>query len=285
MINSLPMNPVAGSKSSVNFNHPFGSLRSATGKAIAELRDATLAMLFPIACRVCDLRIESWRDGIACDQCWTQLEQKIEKVRLANNLCEKCGMPLAVLLPHLNIGERCCGRCNDLAFNYARACGIYEGPLRESILWLKRHPQIPPRLRSLLHSTFISFSEKRSFDVIVPVPLHKMRLAERTFNQAEILARELSALSGLHVDTASLIRNKQTERHRAGMGARERSRSLKKAFRVRAPRLIKDKAVLLVDDVMTTGSTAHEIAQTLMEHGARSINVLTLARAASEFTL
>lgn len=279
------MNSEVSSKANVKPSHSLGSLRPATGKAIAELRDATLAMLFPTACRACDLRIESWRDGIACDQCWTQLEQKIEKIRLANNLCEKCGMPLAGLPPHLNIGERRCGHCNDLAFNYARACGIYEGPLRESVLWLKRHPQIPPRLRSLLHSTFISFNEKQSFDVIVPVPLHKMRLAERAFNQAEILARELSILSDLHVDTASLIRNKQTERHRAGMGARERSRSLKKAFRVRAPRLIKDKAVLLVDDVMTTGSTAHEIAQTLLDHGALSINVLTLARAASEFTL
>ncbi|MGE0886258.1 MAG: ComF family protein [Blastocatellales bacterium] len=279
------MNSVCGSKVGAKFLYPFDTLHSVTGKAIAEFRDAALAMLFPTACRACDLRIESWRDGIACDQCWTQLEQKIEKVRLANNLCEKCGMPLAGLPLHINVEERRCGRCHDLAFNFARACGIYEGPLRESVLWLKRHPQIHPRLRSLLRSTFISFNEKLASDVIVPVPLHKMRLAERTFNQAEILAREISVFSGLYVDTASLIRNKQTERHRAGMGARERSRSLKKAFRVRAPRLIKDKTILLVDDVMTTGSTAHEIAQTLLEHGARSINVLTLARAASEFTL
>ena len=67
------------------------------------------------------------------------------------------------------------------------------------------------------------------------------------------------------------------------MAARERARSLEKAFRVRAPRLIQDKAVLLVDDVMTTGSTAHAIAEALLSGGARSVNVLTLARAASEF--
>ncbi len=267
------------------FPYRFGSLHSVAEKAVSGLRDAAVTMLFPMTCRVCDGEIESWRDGIACDQCWLETEQKIEKIRLADSLCAKCGMPLAGLPSHIAIEERRCGRCSDLAFSYARACGIYEGTLRESVLWLKRHPQISPRLRNLLRSAFVSLNEKLPNDSIIPVPLHKSRLAERSFNQAEVVADELSAFSGLFIDTASLIRNKQTERHRAGMGARERSRSLRKAFRVRAPRLIKGKTILLVDDVMTTGSTAHEIAQTLLDNGASSVNVLTLARAASEFAL
>ncbi|MBL8209022.1 MAG: ComF family protein, partial [Blastocatellia bacterium] len=78
-------------------------------------------------------------------------------------------------------------------------------------------------------------------------------------------------------------RAKQTERHRAGLGARERARSLAGAVRVRAPRLLENRAVLLVDDVLTTGSTAHELAQTLLKGGARSVAVLTLARARTHF--
>ena len=67
------------------------------------------------------------------------------------------------------------------------------------------------------------------------------------------------------------------------MGVNERAKSLRKAFRVRAPRLIAGRNVLVVDDVMTTGSTADEIARTLLDAGARSVNVLTLARAVSVF--
>lgn len=227
--------------------------------------------------------IESRRDGVACDACWQESERKVERIRAQNDFCGKCGMPLPSLPTRILMSERTCGRCDHLAFSFARACGVYEGALRESVLWLKRHPQIPARPRAQLQATFSSLSEKQPMDSIIPVPLHSDRLVERTFNQAEIIARELAAISGLRVDTASLVRARHTEKHRAGMAARERARSLEKAFRVRAPRLIQNKAVLLVDDVMTTGSTAHAIAIVLLKGGARSVNVLTLARAASEF--
>ncbi len=111
------------------------------------------------------------------------------------------------------------------------------------------------------------------------MPLHPARYAERTFNQAETIAVALSATTGIRVDTASVIRSKQTPKHRIGMGAPERARSLAHAFRVRAPRLIRDRTVLVVDDVMTTSSTAHELANILLAEGARAVNVLTIARA------
>jgi ComF family protein len=183
----------------------------------------------------------------------------------------------------MKIAARRCGRCDDFAFSYARACGPYEGALRESVLWLKTYPQIAPRLLDLLGATFTEAPELQASESIVPAPLHPGRHAERGFNQAEIIAGALSSLTGLRVDLAGLIRVKQTARHRVGMGARERARSLDRSFRVRAPRLIEQRAVLVVDDVMTTGSTAHEIAQTLLAGGARAVNVLTLAHAASEF--
>jgi ComF family protein len=170
-----------------------------------------------------------------------------------------------------------------MAFTCARSCGAYQGALRESVLRLKRYPQLSPRICELLHSALVRLSEVQAIESIIPVPLHPLRQRSRGFNQAEILARALSEATGLYVNTVSLIREKETEMHRAGMSQAARARSLRKAFRVRAPRLIEDRAVLMVDDVMTTGSTAHEIADTLLKAGARSVSVLTLARAVTLF--
>lgn len=244
-----------------------------------EVRDAAVATLYPQSCLVCAAQIESWRDGVACHACWTDSETlAAESFR-----CAKCGLPLSALASYLEPAERLCGRCENLAFNVARACGIYEGAWRETVLWQKRHPHVCPRARQQLRQTFERQAELHYSDVIVPVPLHTSRLSERTFNQAEIIAQALASTTGLPVNTASLVRAKQTERHRAGLGARERARSLAGAFRVRAPRLLENRAVLLVDDVLTTGSTAHELAQTLLKGGARSVAVLTLARARTHF--
>ncbi len=272
------MNPTQN----IQMSHPY---LAHLKRASSNLRDSALAVLFPIECRVCGAMIESWRDGAACGQCWLDVEQKIERIRAEKNSCAKCGMPLPQIPQTVQPDERRCGRCDDLVFSLARACGVYEGALRESVLRLKSHPQIPARLLQLLKSAATGLQKLQASESIIPVPLHSDRLAERTFNQAEIIAHELAAIIGLRVDTASLIRFKHTEKHRAGMGARERARTLEKAFKVRAPRLIENKIVLLVDDVMTTGSTTNEIAQTLLNGGARAVNVLTLARAASEFIL
>jgi ComF family protein len=252
-------------------------MRSIALKTLSNLRDAALATLYPTSCRVCGAMIESWRDGPACAKCW----EEIEGSSWLEDFCAKCGLPLQPLPAQVSITERRCGRCHDLAFTCARACGPYEGALRESVLWLKTHPQLAPRLRRLSMATFSSATVLHSSESIIPMPLHPSRLAERTFNQSEIIASALASSTGLRLDTASLVRIKKTEMHRAGMGVRERSASLQKAFRVRAPRLIENRIVLLIDDVMTTSSTAHEAARTLLEGGARAVNVLTLARAVS----
>jgi ComF family protein len=252
-------------------------MRSITLKALANLRDATLATLYPTSCRVCGAMIDSWHDGLACGQCW----EKIEGRNLIDNFCARCGLPLHPLPTYIPASSRRCGKCAGSAFTWARACGPYEGALRESVLWLKSHPQLAPRLRRLLIATFSSATVLHSSESIIPMPLHRSRLAERTFNQSEIIASALAAATGLRLDTASLVRVKKTEMHRAGMGVHERSSSLHKAFRVRAPRLIENRVVLLVDDVMTTSSTANESAQTLLDGGASAVNVLTLARAVS----
>ena len=239
------------------------------------LRDASVALLFPTFCRVCGATVESLQEGVACKRCWLA----VENARLNFDYCEKCDTSLPRL--KLQAQARRCGRCDDFAFTAARACGNYAGAVRESVLRLKLQPEIPPHLNLLLDETFWQLPNAAEIELIIPVPLHPTRQQERTYNQAELIARTLSQTTKLPALVSTLTRTKVTERHRAGMDAKARLQSLRGAFAVRAPRLIMYRTVLLVDDVMTTGSTAHEIAQTLRENGARAVSVLTLARAVS----
>jgi ComF family protein len=171
-----------------------------------------------------------------------------------------------------------CGQCDNDAFTAARACGSYEGALRAAILELKRQPHLARRLAVLLREV-----QRReplnATDVIVPVPLHADRERERGFNQAVVIARELARVSGLPLDEYSVVRRLHTERHRAGMDAKARRKSVAEAFAVRHRDLIAGKCVLLVDDVFTTGATASACAQALNESGANAVFVLTIARA------
>lgn len=241
------------------------------------LGDSSAALLFPTQCRVCGASVNSLHDGVACQRCW----QAGETARLGFDCCVKCDASLPRL--QLQSQARRCGQCDELAFTYARACGHYAGALREAVLQLKMQPQLCGQLRQSLSATFWQLPNARDIELIVPVPLHPTRERERSFNQAELIARVLSRAVGLPVNATILIRTQATERHRAGMDAKARQQSLHRAFAVRAPRMLAYRTALLVDDVMTTGATAHEIAQTLCQNGARGVSVLTLARATGYF--
>ncbi len=244
---------------------------------ISRFRDATLSLLYPTQCRVCGAPINSLQDGVTCADCWDEARSEW----LAAAHCVKCD---AQLKPMGRVElERQCPHCRELAFTQARACGAYAGAWLANILRLKSQPHLPERMRMQLIEMFERNTCLRDCQAIVPVPLHTARYVERSFNQAEIIADALSAHTSLPVLLTALERAKATSRHRAGMGVKERAKSLRKAFRVRAPRLIAGKTLLVIDDVMTSGSTADEIAQTLLNAGAQSVKVLTLARAVTRY--
>ena len=243
---------------------------------VAGIRDAALETLYPQECRACGRVVESWKYGISCRACWEEIDRRNAELQI----CTKCGLPSQGAGATAGDNAFRCRICEDMAFCLARSCGPYEGALRESVLWLKRHPQISGRIREMLYSTFNDLSRSSSgFDAMIPVPLHPVRLKERSFNQSEVIAGALASLTGLRVDRTSLIRAIQTSMHRAGMGIRERSRSLDGVFEVRAPRMISGRNLLLVDDVITTGSTAACISAALLDSGASSVSVISIARA------
>jgi ComF family protein len=170
-----------------------------------------------------------------------------------------------------------CRRCDALAFTAARACGVYEGALRASVLLLKREPHICRQVSELLARAVQPYPLTQA-TMIVPVPLHPEREQARGFNQAAIIGRELSRWVSLPLDEISLVRDKHVKHHRAGMDVKGRRETVADAFRVTYPALIADERVLLVDDVFTTGATVSACAETLLAAGAAEVLVLTIAR-------
>lgn len=239
--------------------------------------DSALALVYPQACAVCGASVEARTDGIACAGCW----RATHIFSSEDLICWKCGaLAVGAMLRAVPASKRTevfCRRCDGESFTAARACGVYEGALRASVLALKREPHAARRISRLMFEA----QQQAPLNVatrIVPVPLHAERERERGFNQAAILGRALAALSGLPFDEWSLARTAYTAQHRAGMDARARRETVAEAFEVRRPRLIQGKRLLLVDDVLTTGATASACARALKAAGAQAVFVLTLAR-------
>jgi ComF family protein len=240
----------------------------------SRIYDAALALVYPQACAVCGASIESRHDGVACATCW-----QITRVFTEDDtLCWKCGKFTEATVDKDKRQSIRCRQCDDEAFSGARACGFYEGALRASILELKREPHVPTRLSRLMFDAHLR-EPLNSANLIIPVPLHPERERERGFNQALLLAKELSRLSGLPLDEHAMVRRSHTKRHRAGMDAKARRQSVEGAFALRHADLVEGRRVLLVDDVFTTGATASAGAEVLKESGAKEVFVLTVARA------
>lgn len=235
--------------------------------------DSLLALVYPQACAVCGGSVESRAFGVACAGCW-------EQTRIftgAETVCWKCGMPSLGIVAEEKREEVRCRRCDADYFVAARACGVYEGALSASILALKHSPHVCARLVKLLHETQQRSPLKRATRII-PVPLHPEREKGRGFNQAAVIARALSRASTLPCDEVSVTRALHTDRHRAGMDAKDRRATVADAFRVSYPALIAGERILLVDDVFTTGATVSSCANSLLEAGAAEVFVLTIAR-------
>jgi ComF family protein len=192
-----------------------------------------------------------------------------------------------MLEPHSYGAGSLCGKCGDAPFFAARSCGLYTGTLEASILFLKTHPHphLCARLRSIVAVSLVENREALAADLLIPIPLARSRKRERGYNQASVIAKTLSPVSGISLDERSLIRARYTERHRAGMDAKDRARSLHRAFKVVRPEVVRGSSVLLVDDLYTTGSTATSAAAALLEAGATRVSLFTIARVVASGTV
>ncbi len=188
-----------------------------------------------------------------------------------------------------------CAQCRreEYEFDLARNYGPYVGNLRALILQLKfqHRERLAKKLGELLASVWLSSAALRQVDmpVVVPVPLHRSRERERGFNQAELLAQELSCRlrkewrgQGPRVEAQSLYRTRATA-PQTGLSLPARRENVRGVFSVASTEPIRGRAVVLVDDVMTTGATLSACATALKRAGALRVIALTLARATPQF--
>ena len=162
----------------------------------------------------------------------------------------------------------------------ARAAALYQsdGTLQQAILLFKYGGRrtLSRHLGRLMIETADRLFDPREFDLLIPVPLHRKRERARGFNQATLLAKEVGGHFGLRVGHWILQRVLATQAQTGGR--REREGNVKGAFAVTRPDRVKDKKLLLIYDVFTTGATASECARTLLAAGAAEVGVYTLAR-------
>ena len=201
-------------------------------------------------------------------------------------LCGICGEKLVSKFVQTEDGPRC-GMCRRLAppFQRAAAYGGYDGVLRDLVHLLKyqRLKPVAPFLARLLNQSLAGISFPETL-LVVPVPLFKRKLRERGFNQAEEIARAFVRQrpgARIQLETSSLVRIRQTE-SQTGLTRHQRRANVRGAFAVVKPERIAGRTVLVLDDVMTTGTTASECARVLLRAGARQVFVATVARATRE---
>jgi len=238
------------------------------------LYDALLTLAYPQACTICGHSVEQRKFGVACESCW-----KSTRIFTGDeSSCWKCGLPAVAHVAQEFRDHLRCRRCDSQSFTVARAAGLYQGALRESVLLLKRQPHVSQHVEDLLVAA-ARREPLNSSTRIIPVPLHSKRLKTRGFNQASIIAQTVAKALELPLDEVSLVRVSSTERYRAGLDVKGRRETVVGAFHIAQPRLVADENVLLIDDVFTTGATVSACAEALVAAGAKSVFVLTIGRA------
>jgi ComF family protein len=243
-------------------------------RTLLDLARGAADLIFPNACLLCDaaeVGAEPFRHGF-CSTCY---------VALTADPAERCPRCAATVGPHTDL-KGGCPACRGRGFGIDGTVrlGPYEGPLRAGILRTKGSAGEP--VAEMLGRTLAEAraAELRALaaTVVVPVPLHWRRRLTRGYNQAGAVAREVAAELKLPLRPSWLVRTKPDEQH-AQPSATARAVNIRGAFRVGRRASFGGASVLVVDDVMTTGSTVAEAARVVRAAGAARVTVAVLARA------
>jgi ComF family protein len=255
-------------------------MKSVSASAGSARFDWLVDWLFPPRCRACGAWLAGRRDSdYFCASCGPD-------IRLVSHpLCSLCGQPFIGAAGD----DHPCAACilRPPYFDRARAWARYpreeldEHPLRQVVQKFKygRKVSLGKPLGRLMARGCQEFLQNCPADLIVPVPLHPRRLRWRGFNQAVLLARQVSRVCRTPMDPFVLVRRRETP-PQTQLTEQERRKNVRGAFALNPARPIEAKRVLLIDDVYTSGATVNECSRELRRGGAAKIYVLTLARAA-----
>lgn len=219
-------------------------------------------------CLICDEHAES--DDCVCNACETELPWLMER-------CDVCALPLPM-------DGLVCGQCqkHPPAYQQVIAPWTYSFPVDSLISRFKHQARWPlghllGRLLGRLLQHRFENAELSRPDCLLPVPMPPKRLRQRGYNQAVMLARWLSADLDIPCDEHLLLRPQETIAQQ-DLDAKTRKRNLRNAFALSPGAWVQGRHLALVDDVLTTGATAHSLARLLMKAGARQVDVYCLAR-------
>lgn len=211
-----------------------------------------LDLLFPNRCPFCDDFIP-W-DKLACDRCIDKLETT------GDELCNTCGK------------SPCQCGISEIAYDRCYAACYYEGTARKGIISLKSDMGVNSAelFADIIYRKIQAFGI--AYDLIVPVPMAKKKKVSRGYNQAEIFAKALGERLNVPVCSSALIKV-QSEIEQHTLSSAERAENVKRQFSSNPKISLKNKNIILCDDVMTTGSTINYCTNLLKEMGAKSVTV------------
>lgn len=243
---------------------------AAGGRLAHWYRSAALNLLYPPSCAGCAVDLETVGDTPFCNDCLEQVEL------FPGTTCVRCGAPVAGGLRLVR-----CYRCEGtrLAFDETLALGAYEGPLRDWLLRLKRGraEDLAIAIADLIWSNYSERLSTIQPDVVVPLPMHWRRRLTRGTNSPDLLAERLAG--HLHAPLATqLLRRTRYTPPQSSLPPSARAGNVRNAFLVRGGYHLNAAHVLLVDDILTTGSSCSAAAQALKQAGAARVVVVVAGR-------
>jgi ComF family protein len=239
-----------------------------------ETFDALFSVFFPAPCRICGEMLLTASPIPICDACLDSFE------RLTGPACRHCGRPFispVAAQAQIPLCHLC--RRGVYGFDLARSFASYNDAMAQAITLLKY--EAVTRLGNWFAARLLELAAHQAgvlpADVVVPVPLHPLRLRERGYNQAELIARPLANLLHLPLGSYLLVRTKpRPDKHR--LTRQERWRTVRGAYATRQGTRVDKLRILLVDDVFTTGATLDACSRALRNAGAARVVGLTVAR-------
>lgn len=219
-------------------------------------------LVFPLHCYVCGEKLDLDENEIICNKCLFSMPCSEESEEIINHLAQVHGFDN---LHFLNA--------------YCLFKSTNEFPFENLIYGLKYKgiTKIGETFGIML-GELIKQKTDTIYDYVIPVPIHKAKERERTYNQSYFIAKAISNVINSNLKT-DLVKRKVYTNTQTKLSSKDRIFNVKHIFKVTDKNAIKNRTILLVDDVLTTGSTINSLAETLLEAGARRIDVATLMRA------
>ncbi len=230
-----------------------------------------LGFLYPESCQICGEEHATAREGFVCRRCWTQVRF------IRPPFCERCGLPFEGDITTTFECTNC--REMELLFSSARSAVVAKTIVLEIIHRFKYQRELwfEPFLADLLLREAAPVLRGQNWNFIVPVPLHSVKEREREFNQAEVLAKHLSAATNIPLNN-KLLRRVAPTATQTLLSREQRAANMHGAFAVRGGVKLNGERIVLIDDVFTTGATTSECAKALRKAGAGDVCVWTVAR-------